>query len=146
VRPDSGMEATSSDSLASNLHTHFEADDDSVPATAVPVFASGGHADESFRLHIVPTGSGFRLVGYPFGFSPDGGQPQLMFGYSESADDLVEKLASKLGLPTPQIEAIRRTALEAGTQEIGGSSHSAIRLFSRAVLENIGMSFRPPDC
>lgn len=143
---ETGMEAASSNTLTPNPHTHFDIESDPFPTTVVPMFASGGRHDyESFRLHIVPARSGFLLIGHPFGQSPDGGQPQLMFGHSENLDDLMETLASGLGLPTPQIEAVRRTALDGRRQEIGGYSPSAIRLFSRAALESIGMNFRPLD-
>jgi hypothetical protein len=86
---------------------------------------------------------GFRLVGYPFNFLV--GDMQLMYGFCGDVDSLCELFSSKLGLPAKQMEAVRRTAVQGGVQEVGGSRSGAVRLFSRVALENLGMTFHLPD-
>jgi len=138
------MESSFSGSLCMPPHSHVEPFDDSLPTTVNEIFASGGQASlEKFRLHIVPLGSGGRLVGYPFA-SP-AGDKQLMYGFYENVDSLCGLLTSEFALPPQQIQAVRRSALQGTVQEIGGHSHSAVRLFSRANLEKLGMTFRLPD-
>lgn len=141
------MDAGRTDTLAWNPHTQIEARYEGEPSTVVPAFASGSQYNaESFRLDIIPAGSGFRLIGYPYGLLPDYGKPQSMYGHCQTIDDLLERLRLGIGLPEAQIRAVTLTALAGVMQEIGGSSGSVTRLFSRATLEGIGMTFRPPDC
>jgi hypothetical protein len=95
---------------------------------------------EKFRLHIVPLGSGGRLVGYPF--APPAGDRQLMYGFYENVDSLCGLLSSVC--PPNQVETVCRGAGQGQGGEIGGHRHSATRLFSRAALEGIGMTFHLP--
>jgi hypothetical protein len=141
---DRTMDSAISGSLRLPPHSHLEPFDDSLPTTVNEIFASGGQASlEKSRLHVVPLGSGFRLVGYPFA-SPAGDR-QLMYGFCENVDSLCALLTSELAMLPQQIQAVRRIALQGTVQEIGGHRHSATRLFSRAALEGIGMTFRLPD-
>jgi hypothetical protein len=145
TKSDLTMESDFSGSLRLPPHSHLEAFDDSLPTLVNDKFASGAQVSlEKYRLHIVPVGSGlWRLVGYPF--ASQVGDRQLMYGLCEDVDSLCALLASELDLPPQQIQAVRRIALEGAVQEIGGHSHSAVRLFSRADLEKLGMTFHLPD-
>jgi hypothetical protein len=136
----------STDGLAWNPHTHFEFDTEVRATTASPILASGNqHAEEMFRLFIHPDTSGFKLVAYPISLRIDGTPPQMMHGFRPSVEALTEVLSSELGLPTSQIEDIRRTGVAGGVQEIGGSHSPATRHFRRSQLERAGMNFRLPD-
>jgi len=126
-------------------HTHFEQFDDSIRSASNEVSASGGQPSrESYRLRIQPARNGFQMVGYPIAFA-EVRDIQCMYGFKDNVDCLCGALSSELGLPDPQIETVRRTALEKKLQEIGGFSHSATRLFSRAALAQLGMTFHLPD-
>ena len=132
-----------SPTLADNSHTHFEIEDDSLPSTSVLVFASGGqHREERFALHIRPESGGFRLIGYPSSGGPNC-KPQIMYGFCENIEAVTDRLA-RLGLPTAQLEAVRRSALDGVEQQIGG--HRGLLLLPCINLARIGMCFRPPDC
>jgi hypothetical protein len=144
TKSDLTMESDFSGSLRLPPHPHLEPFDDSLPTTVNEIFASGGQASlEKFRLQVIPSGSTVRLVGYPF--ASQVGNMQLMYGFCEDVDSLCALLASEFDLPPQQIQAVRRIALEGAAQEIGGHSHSAVRLFSRADLEKLGMTFHLPD-
>lgn len=140
------VQSQSTATLAWNPHVHFELDTEVRATTAVPIFASGHqHSEERFRLFIQPVTLGFKLIGHLMPSEMDGTSQQHMYGFSPSIESLTEVLSSKLGIPTGQIEAIRRTAIEGGVQEIGGSRSPILHLFRRTELERAGMSFRPPD-
>jgi hypothetical protein len=137
------MEPTSSGSLCMPPHSDLEPFDDSRPTTASEIFASGGQASlEKFRLHVIPSGSTVRLVGYPF--ASQVGNRQLMYGLC-AVDSLCALLTSEFAMPPQQIQAVRRSAIQGSAQEISGHRNSAIRLFSRADLEKLGMTFRLPE-
>jgi hypothetical protein len=142
TKSDLTMESDFSGSLRLPPHSHLEPFDDSLPTTVNEIFASGGQASlEKFRLQVIPSGSTVRLVGYPF--ASQVGNMQLMYGFCEDVDSLCALLTSVL--PPEQIQTVRRSALQGSAQEIGGHRHSAIRLFSRAALEGIGMTFHLPN-
>lgn len=139
----SSIQPRSTNTLAWNPHTHFELDTEVRATTAVLIFASGHQVEEVFRLFIHPAASGFKLIGYPVSAEPDGTTPQLMYGFCPSIESLTELLLSKAGLPTAQIENVRRSAIAGSVQEIGGSHSPVMRLFRRIEMERIGLTFRP---
>ena len=140
------LEPGNFNTLAGNPHTHFELDTEVRPMATAPISVSGGQqAEEMFHLFIYPANSGFKLVGRPTSPEPDGRPAQPMYGFRPTVESLVEVLSEKAHVSLPQAEAIRRTALEGGIQEIGGSHSPVVRLFGRRQLEQLGMSFRPID-
>lgn len=143
--PYTGIDARET-ALAPCNHAHSELRIESQVNFTNSLAASGSQrSKEKFRLFIHPAGMGFQLVGHPLDLMMNGASPQFMYGFCQSVENLTELLASKLELPTGQIEAIRRTAVASTVQEIGGSHSPVIRLFRRGELERIGMNFRPPD-
>jgi hypothetical protein len=135
----------STNTLVGNPHTHFELDTEDRATTAAPFSVSGGQqAEEMFRLFVHPAASGFKLIGHPVSPEPDGRPSQSMYGVCSNVESLSDVLL-KAELPSPQIDAIRRTAIAGNTQEIGGSHSPVMRLFRRSQLEQIGMAFRPLD-
>jgi hypothetical protein len=141
------LESGTSYTLAGNPHTHCDIDAGGYATTASPFFASGArHEEETFRLRVIPQqNGGTKLVAFPalnlWVTSPS--EIQNMYGFCETEDTLSELLASRLGLPKSHLEAIRKTAVAGGQQEIGG--YTAMRIFRRSELERLGMNFRPPE-
>lgn len=141
------VESGVSYTLAGNPHTHIDIETGVYATTVSPFSASGArHVQETFRLHVIPQQTGgFRLVAFPalnlWATSP--AEIQNMYGFCETVEALTELLASRLGLPQSQLEAIRETALRGGQQEIGG--YNVMRIFRRSELERLGMNFRPPE-
>jgi len=141
------LESGASYSLAGNPHIHYDVETGIYATTTSPFSLSGArHAEETFRLHVVPQQiGGFRLIAFPAlnlcETSPS--EIQNMYGFCETVGALSELLASRLGLPQSQLEAIQKTALAGLQQEIGG--HTAMRLFRQSELEILGMNFRPPE-
>jgi hypothetical protein len=144
--PINAFDSPTSNTLAGNPHTHFDAEDGSVPTTVNPIFASGrSNFRDVFRLRIITDPNGYRLVGYPCDMDVNK-FPQMMYAFFPDIDSLVVQLSKKLGLPAVQAQAIRRAALAGGLQEIGGRARGAVyRVFGRADLEKLGMSYRPLD-
>ncbi len=142
--PYTGIDSTES-TLAPCNHTHSEVMIESHVNVTNSLAASGTqHSEEMFRVFIHPADTGFRLVGHPLDLKMNGAFPQFMYGFCPSVETLTELLASKLELPTGQIELIGRTAAAGRVQEIGGSHSPVIRLFRRSELERAGMNFRSP--
>jgi hypothetical protein len=141
------LESGTSYTLAGNPHTHCDVETGVCATTAAPFSASGARrAEEIFRLHVIPQQTGgIRLVAFPalnlWVTAPS--ETQNMYGFCETVDALCELLASRLGLPQSQLEALRKTAVAGGREEIGG--YTAMRIFRRSALERLGMSFRPPE-
>ncbi len=142
-------------------HSHVDLETDTQPTTSAPLVASGGQQDQAmFRLQIVPQSSGFRLAGYPMPsyrrlaeFRPLSSlrepdyeiePPQPMYGFAADIEELTKHLSLRLNLAEVQVAAIGRAAHEGKSQEIGGHMH-AVRVFSRAQLEALGMSFKQPE-
>jgi hypothetical protein len=135
------------DTVPNNPHTHCDVEIETDATGAFPFFAYGArHAEKTFRLHVVPQQTrGVRLVAHPALnlWVTRSSEIQNMYGFCENVEALTDVLTSQLGLPQSQVEAIRKTALEDGEQEIGG--YTAMRVFRRSELERLGMNFRPPE-
>jgi hypothetical protein len=139
------IEPRNASTLAWNPHTHFELDTEVRETTVAPISVSGGQrTEEMFRLFIHPAASGFNLFGYPVSPEPDGRPSQSMYGFCSNLESLTDVLL-KADLQSPQIDAVRRTAIAGNIQEIGGSRSPIIRFFRRSQLEHIGLTFRPLD-
>ncbi len=104
------------------------------------VLCLSGNSNESYRLFIHPSDSGFGLVGYPVPLGIEVTPPEPIYGFQPSIEALTALLASRLALPMAQIEAIRQTAIAGSVQEVGGSRSPVIRIFQRSELELAGLT------
>lgn len=127
-------------------HTHFEiAETPRIDVTS-PIFASGSQkSDIRYRVHLKPSplktnqaGDQPRwidLIGIPNSGS------QLMYRRFFDVDELFNLLEAQLGLPNPQLDAIRASVMNGEESEIGG--HIAALFLPEVSLRNLGMNFRP---